>query len=472
VRTDTMPSDHHFFNAWGAPYCGMDALGLDFFDFGKYQAVDMLTAEDWLGLNHMFNPFSTWTGGWAFGYLCAIMRCSIGDKPMTLRALLTPSDDGFLRIKTYSGLGQGAKALYFWTYGPTYIGTENYWSDLRSMYDGIAKTTRALAKSEDLLLQTTPARDPVALLYSVSHDYWYTDDPASFVENRLTWTALRQLGIQPDILREEDIEEGRLQDYKVLYLTGQCLTRSASAAIDAWVKNGGVVYLSAGAATRDEYYTPYTPGFASAVWPDNAAGVFTREQGHTYNERTELPTIRPLTIAKVTVAGKTFPMEVIGDRMNLKDGLPADALIARYKDGKPAGACVKYGKGTVVAVGFLPGLAYSPFRQNQNTLDEVWQPEPRLLFGLPLQLGLQGAQTVKLSVPVVEGSLLAGKNGSALVLVNYTYQPINTLKVTLAPSYKFTKAMSTEGVPVKLTRTKAGTSLILPLAWTDIVVLK
>jgi hypothetical protein len=51
-------------------------------------------------------------------------------------------------------------------------------------------------------------RDQVAILYSVSHDIWHTDDPAAFAEKRLLWHALRHLHVQPDFLREEDVEAG------------------------------------------------------------------------------------------------------------------------------------------------------------------------------------------------------------------------------------------------------------------------
>jgi hypothetical protein len=471
MRTETLPSDHHFFNAWGTPSCGMDPGGLDFFEIGQQEAVDIISTEDWMGLNRMYGPGYTWTGGWAFGYLSAIFRSGIGDKHVALRGLITPSDDQYLRLKTYSCLGQGAKSLFYWTFGPTYIGTENYWSDLRSEYDGIAKFTGALQKAEPVLYPAKLVRDPVALLYSVSHDYWHTDDPASFVENRLTWTALRQIGVQPDILREEDVEAGKLANYKVLYVTGQCLTRKASAAIGAWVKAGGVVYLSGGAVTRDEFYTPYVPDFAKSVWPDNAADVFVAEQGHAYNERRDLPTIKPLTTAKVTVGAQPFSMKVIGCRLNLKDGLPATSLLASYEDGTPAGARVAYGKGTVVGVGFLPGLAYSPFKAGQATLDEVWAAAPRTLFALPLNLALKGKQALTLSVPVVEGSLHTGLNGAAIVLANYTYQPIKVLTLRCNPGFPVTSSVSTEGVKVAMKKVAGSIELTLPLNVTDIVIL-
>jgi len=56
-----------------------------------------------------------------------------------------------------------------------------------------------------------------------------------------------------------------------LYVVDWCVTRAASARIDDWVKAGGVAYLSAGAATRDEYYSPYVPPFAAPVWGIDAA---------------------------------------------------------------------------------------------------------------------------------------------------------------------------------------------------------
>ena len=109
MKTETLPSDHSFFNAWGPPHCGMGYRGLDLFEIGSQQAVDVLSAEDWLGLNHMYGPSTTWTGALAFGYLSAILRSGIHDDSVALRALITPSDDGYLRLKAYSALGPGGQ---------------------------------------------------------------------------------------------------------------------------------------------------------------------------------------------------------------------------------------------------------------------------------------------------------------------------------------------------------------------------
>ena len=471
MRTETLPSDHAFFHAWGPPHIGMSYRTLDLFELGAQRVVDELAVEDWLGLNHMYGPEYTWTGAQSFAYFSAICRSAIenasGDERIMLLGLITPSDDAYLRLKAYSNIGQGSKSIFFWTFGPTYIGTENYWSDLRSQYDGMAKLSRAVARAEDVLVPAKVVRDPVAILYSVSHDIWHSDDPAAFVEKRLLWHALRHLHVQPDFLREEDLEAGRLKDYKVLYVADWCVSRTASERIDQWAKAGGVVYLSAGAATRDEFYEPYVPPYAANVWPADAARRLTKES-HQFNERVDLPRIKRITTA--TIGDVELP--VIGCRQPLKDGVGDP--IAHFADGSPAGVVSKHGSGKVIAFGFLPMLAYGQQAGfKPETLEEKWPDAPRQLVKLALDGG--GVRPVaRCDTPVVETSLLTGDKGSALVLVNYTYQPVDALTVDVKLSHPVTRAraVSTEGREVSVEKTADGVRLRLPLEWTDIVLLQ
>ena len=207
LPTETLPTDHGFFNAWGPPYIGMSYRTLDLFELASQHSVDQI-GGGLAGANHMYGPAYTWTGAQSFAYFNAVIRSAIGGRDILQRGLITPSDNSYLRLKAYSAMGQGVKSFFFWTYGPTYIGTENYWSDLRSEYDGIAKLNRALAKTEEVLYPAQPVRDPVAILYSVSHDIWHSDDPAAFSEKRLLWHALRHDGYQPDFLRRRTWSRG------------------------------------------------------------------------------------------------------------------------------------------------------------------------------------------------------------------------------------------------------------------------
>jgi len=470
MKTETLPSSHGFFDAWGPPHIGMSYRMLDLFDLGAQESVDVLSSEDWLGLNHMYGGNYTWTGAQSFAYLTAILRSAIGARDIKLLALITPSDDRYLRLKAYSALGQGATAFFFWTFGPTYIGTENYWSDLRSEYEGLAKLGRHLEKAEDVLVECRPASDPVAILYSVSHDIWYTDQPAAFVEKRLLWHALRHLSVQPDFLREEDLEAGRLAGYKVLYVTDWCVSRKASEAIDAWVKAGGVLYLSAGAATRDEYYEPYVPPYAQAAWPADAATKLIAER-HRYNERTDLARIKPMARVKCWFGPDEFELPVLGCRLDLLPG--KNEAPAEFDNGAWAGALLPHGKGRVMALGFMPMLAYGQLAGfKPTTLEEKWPEEPRLIVRVPLEYaGVRPA--VSANVPVVEASLLRGKAASAIVLANYTYEPVKELRLAFQSTHPVKRAVSCEHGQIQVSPgdRKGSYSLELPLEWTDIVLL-
>jgi hypothetical protein len=474
MKTETLPSDHGFFHAWGPPHIGMSYRMLDLFELGSQRAVDEISAEDWLGLHHMYGPQYTWTGAQTFGYFNAICRSAmlqapVDAEPMTLRSLITPSDDAYLRLKAYSAIGQGSKSFFFWTFGPTYIGTENYWSDLRSEYDGIAKLSRAVAKAEHVLHPAKLVRDPVAILYSVSHDLWHTENAAPFVEKRLLWHALRHSHVQPDFIREEDVEAGRLKDYKVLYVTDWCVARAASARIDAWVKAGGVVQLHAGDATRDEFYEPYVPPYAATVWPDDAAAKLKTET-HAYNERVDLPTIKPLDRATGDAEAHRFDVPVLGAKLALRPETPG--AFAKFEDGSIAAASVAYDGGRVIGVGFLPMLAYGQGANfKPDTLEERWPEDPRRIVRAALRDG-RVVPVTRGDTPVVEMSLLSGERGSALVLANYTYQPIDMMTVDVTLDRSVTRVTSTEGVAVTFENRPGGVRLRLPLAWTDIVLLE
>ncbi len=260
VLTTTLVADHPYFGGSGLGM-GMDRenttwggfpLSLDWFALAREQVVDVIGIEDWLGLNFMYGPASTWEGFQLLGFQAAIFRSgSQGRLPII--TWITPSDETNLRLKSASALCQGAKHFFYWTYGPTATSTENYWSDLRSAYDGIVAITRQLAGAEHILApgHTRPAR--VALLYSLSSDLWQPFGYIAMAERRLTYFSLIHDQYLVDFLTEGDVEQGRLGNFKVLYVTDPCVSAAACAAIRRWVSSGGWLYGSCAAAGRDEY---------------------------------------------------------------------------------------------------------------------------------------------------------------------------------------------------------------------------
>lgn len=470
MRTETLPTSHGFLAAWGAPHTGMSYSLLDLFEVGRQRSVDVLSAEDWLGLNHMYGPSYTWTGAQSFEYLSAVMRSAMAGTDMTLLSLITPSDDRYLRLKAFSSLGQGAKAFFFWTYGPTFMGDENYWSDLRSEYEGIAKLTRVLQKSEEVLASAQVVSDRVAVLYSVSHDFWHTNRRAAFVEKRLLWHGLRHVGVQPDFVCEEDAAGGKLRNYKVLFVADHCVSAAAMKAIDAWVREGGTLYLSAGACTRDETYEPAPPALLTPVLKSDWLAAFQQQTDCKFNERTDLRDATPFGQVRVDLGDASFDTPALGCRINLQGD---QGVFARFDDGSPAGVRFDHGRGRVWALGFMPMLAYGQGAKfASKSLKEKWPAGPRGLLNEVLAAA-KVDPVARPNVPVVEASLLSGPRASALVLANYTYEPIERLGVRVRTDRPVTRAVSCEtGREVPLSHSGDGMTVTLPLEWTDIVLLE
>jgi hypothetical protein len=472
MRSETLPTSHGFLDAWGPPNVGMSYVLLDWFELGRQQAVDVLSVEDWLGLNHMYGPYYTWTGAQSFEYLAAVMRSATKGRDMKLLSLITPSDDAYLRLKAFSSLAQGVKAFYYWTYGPTFIGSENYWSDLRSEYDGIVKFHRVLARCEETLAKAEVVSDPVAILYSVSHDIWSTERRAPLVERRLLWHGLRHLGLQPDFVCEEDVAEGKLKDYKLLFVADRCITRKASAEIDRWTREGGMLYLAAGAATRDEYYEPYMPPFAERVWKSESAMRLQEQTEYKFNERRDLMDVPTLAQVEIAADGGKIGLPVIGAiaRPSAEDGA---RIVAAFEDGTPAGVQLAHGRGRIRGMGFMPMLTYGQQAKfAKKSLSEKWPAGPRdHLKEVVTSAGVRGA--VETNVPVVEASLLVAPNASALVLANYTYEPIAKLTVRVRTDRPVRRAISCEtGRPVDLQSDGSGVTVSLPFEWTDVILLE
>lgn len=472
AKTHTLPTNHGFLNAWGPPYMGMSYRLLDLFELGRQQAVDYIGAEDWLGLNHMYGPGSTWTGAQTMEYYTALVRAGVTRPDLQqVVAWIMPSDADFLRLKAFACLAQGAKHFYFWTYGPTFISTENYWSDLKSEYEGIARVVRDIAPVEDVLYPAQVVRDPVAILYSVGHDMWNTDDPACFVEKRLLWHALRHLGVQPEFLAEDDVSGGKLGAYKVLYVADECVSTAAAVKIDEWVKAGGVLYCSAGAAARDEFWEPSSAlAFCQGIQAPEEAD-FTRQK-HRYNERTDLPGIKPICRVSVRLpeSETEIDLPVLGHRQALRPD--QGHVVARFDDDTPAAVVRQYGSGKVLCLGFQPMLAYGQMAGfKPTTLEENWPARPRQLVAWALEQA-KVTPAVRAGVPVVEATLLSGKEGSVIVLANFTYEPIDRLVVDVRLPGKPTSAKSVEHGELQVEPTADGVRLSLPLDWTDLIVLR
>jgi hypothetical protein len=402
----------------------------------------------------MYGPRYTWEGFQLMGFQAAIFRSgSRGSLPII--AWITPSDATNLVLKTSSALAQGAKHFYYWTYGPTATSTENYWSDLRGAYDGVVRMTRQLASAEHIIAPGAPRKARVALLYSISSDLWQPWGYVHMLERRATYLALVHEHYLVDLLTEEDVAAGRLKDYGVLYAVDPNISAPATAAIEQWVRRGGYVFGSCGVGSRDEFNEP-GPGLARVFGIEPA--VQTEVYRAEYRVRGSLNGIDYFDLVRLdrtSLLGEPAEFGVLGVRSNFK---PAGSqVIGRFKrNNAPAAVLNDFGSGKAVYVGACPGLSY--LKDAGFVPAELKERYPvtqrRLLAGLAAAPG--GAmRLVELSHPVVEAGVYDAAAGTALVLANFTYKPIEALTVRVPLARPAQVVRSVEHGPLRFFREEA-----------------
>ncbi len=449
--TSTLVADHPYFSGSGLgmgmtpnPTWGGHPLACDWFDLARSRAVDLIGIEDWMGLQYMYGPSTTWEGFQLMGFQAAIFRsASRGELPII--AWITPSDETNLRLKTASALCQGAKHFFYWTYGPTATSTENYWSDLRGAYDGVAHVTRQLAAAEHILADGQPRRTRVALLYSIASDLWQPWGYVHMLERRGLYLALVHDQYLVDLLSEEDVDAGRLADYDVLYTADPCIKQSAADEIARWVERGGHLFGSAAAGSRNEFNEPtdtlaavfgIAPDVATTVQPGryHIRGAM---NGVAYVDRISLASDAATTLGVVGLKAAVTPA--------------AGTVIGAFSDASAAVVQHDGGRGRATYAAACPGIAYiKEARFVPDALREKWPADLRRLINrTAVQQG--ATRLVELSHGVVEAGLYDAPLGTALVLANFTYEPISALTIRLSVPRSVKQVRSLECGPLRFT---------------------
>jgi hypothetical protein len=451
--TSTLVADHPYFSGSGLgmgmtpnPTWGGYPLACDWFELARRRAVDMIGIEDWMGLQYMYGPSTTWEGFQLMGFQAAIFRSGSGGT-LPIMAWITPSDETNLRLKTASALCQGAKHFFYWTYGPTATSTENYWSDLRGSHDGVAGVTRQLAGAEPVLAPGRLRKTRVALLYSISSDLWQPWGYIHMLERRGLYLSLVHDQYLVDLLSEEDVEAGRLDDYEVLYAADPCLKQSAVSKIADWVRRGGWMFGSAAAGSRNEFNEPVDGlapvfGIASSTAPTVQPGRY-----HIRGALNELPYLDRVKAELSAGPDHRTELGVLGIKIAVAP--TTGKAVGKFKDGTSAVVENEFGQGRTTYVTACPALAYlKEAKFVPDALREEWPAEIRHLINHSVeQRGTP--RLVELSHAVVEAGVYDAPAGTALVLANFTYEPIPDLRIRLTVPRSVKQVRSLERGPLQ-----------------------
>jgi beta-galactosidase len=334
-------------------------------------------------------------------------------------------------------LAHGAKGLCFYAWYPMSSGYESAGFGMANL-DG-SPSDRALAAGElvrkitpdmQLFYRAKPVRAEVAVcLNNYSNIMWQCmRQPWHYIPSRSyvgAYKAIYQKHLPADYIHPDEISQGKLNKYRVLYLPFSfMLPRQAAAEIGKFVEQGGVVLAEARTAWNDEtgYCGDAVPGFGL----ENVFGC--REKG-----------------AEGVGADAPVPVRIIRDHPalpTLKEGdvlhgaffrealelLSPDAeVVGVFEDGSPAITVHRYGKGWAVFAGTMLSLGYYKFddintgKLLQGLLD-LAQMDP------PVQLG-DVPEGVEIEPRLLEFSDQDGKPGYLFFAFNHS-GPNSTSKNT------------------------------------------
>jgi len=430
----------------------------------------------WPDVRQWVDPFKagamtmTWTEDWwwqifevspqVYGFLLDSLRLagSYHDAPMQfyIMPFKGQSVDNLRRMHSLA-FAHGARIIdHFVIQNQSQI-TWDYVDQIESprMFQAISDMIRDAGAVEHRLYPAQPRKAKVAVMLSRAADTWDSEDKgglggtggkhnANNEERKALWMALRHAHVPVDMITDEDVAEGRLRDYRVLYLVGSEMLGSAVKPLDKWIRDGGILYATGGGGLLDEYRQPQ-PALLALYGLKSQALVRTHRW---VQPRNFLPDMTPLdTVAVTGPAALDFP--VFCYRGELAPAANTRVLATYKKDGKPALTMHPAGKGTVYYSGALAGLAYlTPaivMPRTTEVLPTKFPADLRELILKPVKAaGI--VPPVTTSDPLVEAQYLEGPNGAIVTLTNWRQRAIEKLVVRFpGQTVKVVRSLRTAG---------------------------
>ena len=438
------------------------------------------------------------------GYTLDVMRCAAKYHDLPIQYYCMPHSPGNtdrdFRLSNYLALGRGVKYINHFTIGPQLFCTENYvdWRDA-SRYREIHRIIREAGKVDDLLYAGKPPKAEVAVMLCRYTDVWEKFGPADAsskrkndwtynaygVERQGVWLALKHLQAPVDLITDPDVCDGRLSQYKVLYLAGTHISRQSAEKIRDWVQSGGVLVSSAAGGLYDEYNRPL----------DTLLPVYGIES-HEFTQhdwlirpKQELIRLKPMdTVVGVSgfplrsnpeTPSKPFQMESLAVVDRVKP-LASAKVMGTFSDGSAAVVKNRFGKGCAYLVNTMPGLAYQkkalpvrPYDRNEfsHFLPVDYSKDVRALLSEPLEQA-KVTKRAECSEPLVEGDMLESAQGVVISLANFSGKPLKDLVVKVRPGRKVSKVWSVRQGTLSYQSKPGLVEVRMPLDVSDFLVLE
>lgn len=308
-------------------------------------------------------------------------------------------------LRAYTMLANQVKYISYFAYGPYYAVPADFWSESPECYEATSLTDNRAGGVDDILATAQMRPSRVALLYSLSTEYW--DSQSSFADRRAAFLALSHEYYQPELVTEDQINSGALQHYDALYVMDPNVAAPVQDRIGKWVQGGGLLWASADAMVRDEYNQPFDSlstlaGLRRTFPPAHAAAA----------KNKVAPVIAPvkdeLDFRPHTVVAADMPESVTEDGARVR---------ARYDNGAAAWLEKGVGKGKFIYLAHRAGLTYTAKASRPRGYPDIWAQTGRAMFTLPL-VEAKVDRELTCSEPTIMASPLSTPDGTVIILYN------------------------------------------------------
>jgi len=392
-------------------------------------------------------------------WMFAMQDCAIKYNKQQIHMYIMPHAPGqipsFFRRSMVYAVGAGARHIdNFWV-APAETFTENsigwtYTDMFRVLHESIFDS----AEAEPYQLNGTPRTNRVAIVLSRATDFnerqtvpdYAKDQFLSMtpnakqqgamqdichVDQQMLYFALKQAQLGVDLVTEDDILDGDLKNYDAVYFAGEWVDHKIVPVLDAWVRNGGILYATAGLGHLNEFNENYT-GMLSLL---GLQGATVEKNLYHIRPYLELPLAN--SIDTITLDGAKIP--AIGMKQVLQPAAGTKVL-GTWTNGQPAVTERDLGKGKIFAVGTLAG---STFMKTSLRITPWARGGEKMVYNptgydpAATKLALLGANAKPLDRQVVcsdqyvEALVRDSARGTLLTLVNWDNKPQPGLTVSI-----------------------------------------
>jgi len=445
VLTGANFSPHHLALCYGPVYKWVDLF--------KHDGMSMFWAEDYI--------FSVPEVPQVISWMCAQMRCGVKYRRQPIHFYVMPHAPGqepsYVRRNLLICIGNGVRHIdNFWV-APEENFTENYvaWGKLdsfRTLHEGIydvaeaepyrvggtvrpARVAIVLSKATDFnesRFEVDPDKDPfLRQCRNAAESAGQLRQTICRKDQQMLYLALRHAQHAVELITEDDVVDGYLHRYDVVYFAGEWIDRRAVKELDAWVRRGGILYATAGIGHLDQFGRD-EPQMMKLL---GLKGCTTQKNLYIMRTLLELPLAEPVDV--ISLNGKRIP--AIGMKQVLvPDG--ADVL-GTWSDGTAAVTVHELEKGKAFAVGTLAGSSYMktglrrvPFaRGGQKNLYNPVDCDPGAATLVRLGVDAKSVpRAILCNNPGVEAVVIDHRQrGTLVTLINWSNRPIKALQVYL-----------------------------------------